>query len=144
MKRKIGFIDVLRCSSVSELNEMRDKSIECIEGTKNSMKKSVKTLWEFLLNTYKPVSQDTYLFENDNPLDVFKDIDKDLIYINGNVFYIKEKHLKHHIDISESQERNKRFISQMKEYFDIRIRKISTQQKIINKIDTELKERRIQ
>lgn len=143
MKRKIGFIDVLRCSNIEELEEMRDKSIKRIEGTKNSMRSSVKTLWGFLQNAYEPISKDTYLFENDNPLDVFKDIDEDIIYINGNVFSIKEKYLKHYIDVSDSQERNKRFISQMKEYFDIRIRGISTQQKIINKIDEELEERRI-
>ncbi|WP_338768343.1 hypothetical protein WAF17_07610 [Bernardetia sp. ABR2-2B] len=150
MKRKIGFADVLKCSSIEELKEMRTKHLESIESTKVSMKKSVSTLLKLLQNAYKPISQDTHLFENDNPLDVFKYIEEDIIYINGNVFSIKEKKLKNYTDDNyfreinkETQEINIKFISQMKEYFDSRLSSIDTEIKIINKVEAELKTRRI-
>ncbi|WP_338812444.1 hypothetical protein V9L05_13630 [Bernardetia sp. Wsw4-3y2] len=96
-KRNIDYL------SIEDVEEIIDFWWKRIQNEKDRIKNNINRVYDLLTKTYLPISADTYFVENDNPLDIFRDDNEDIIYINGQFFLLQQEHSKY-VTLENSEE----------------------------------------
>ena len=84
-------IDYLSTQDIENLIIGWEKQIQLEE---RKINKHINSIYESLIKFHMPILEDAFSSENNSVADMFKDYDKDIIYINGKIFLLKKEHTK--------------------------------------------------
>ena len=82
------------CLSIQDIENLIIEWEKQIQQEEDRMNKHIDSIYESLVEFHVPILENAFSSENNSIADMFKDYDKDIIYINGKIFLLKKEHTK--------------------------------------------------
>lgn len=131
-------IDYLSTQDIENLIIGWEKQIQLEE---RKINKHINSIYESLIKFHMPILEDAFSSENNSVADMFKDYDKDIIYINGKIFLLKKEHTKG--IIKESYDGFKKYIFSIQiEWIENSFKSIEKMRNCIEKLHEEIESKK--